>query len=205
MFTTTVYHGSAWEKPLLFDDKFIDNNLIFNNLSTEKNELNVFFVSESEDVCEFFSDIKVEYDNNLFMQMMLEIKMSATKVFEQTFEFDKEIEYKDKSYHYDNNFDRKELYAELKKDGYQAMIVNNDYKTINGMDGNDIAIIDESCVRSERVKLKINDTWTKYMSYQEAKLHYLKWAKEEDEEEIETDSNKNDDFYGNVLNDYMSF
>jgi hypothetical protein len=172
---TIGYHGSVIDRPLIPTEEYFKNNVVFDKISSSMNELNAFFVSGNQDVCEFFSDIKLSDPENQ-IQSILKAEIKFDKIYIQEFKFNQLVEYKGIKYNYKSNIERTSLYAELKKDGYQGFIMKNDYDFDDGVSGDDIAIFDDGCVECTEAKLKIGDSWTNFMPIEEAREYFVKWA-----------------------------
>ena len=171
-----AYHGTVWEKPPIFEEPYISKCSVFKNLKTNMNELNAFYASDQEDICEFFSEEKFGHDHEIFMQAMLKIEIDAERVCRKTFSFGKNILFGNKSFDYGKNEDRIELYSLLREKGYQVFIMESDYTMDDGSKASDIAILDESCFKANSVKLKVKGDWGSYMSYENAKTIYADWT-----------------------------
>lgn len=172
---TIGYHGSVIDRPLIPTEEYFKDNVIFDKVSSSMNDLNAFFVSGNQDVCEFFSDIKLSDPENQ-IQSILIAEVKFDKVYVQEFKFNKLVEYNGIRYNYKSNSERATLYAELRKDGYQGFIMKNDYDFEDGVSGDDIAVFDDSCVECKEAKLKIGDSWTNFMPLEAAREYFVKWA-----------------------------
>lgn len=165
----TAYHGTTWERPYFDERSEIERASVFHNLSSDHNDLHAFYMSDNEKVCEFFSDQKSGFDDDLYMQAMLKIEAKDAITYRANFTYkaQKIVEYKGCSYNYFEEESRIELYQKLKDDGIQIFIMEGDYIT-NDFEGSDIAVLDDSVIQAKEVKLKIKGKWGEYMSYEDA-------------------------------------
>lgn len=182
-----AYHGTVLERPLIPTEEYFEKDSVFEGVSSDLNELNAFFVSQNEKICEFFSDRKVFDDENQ-MQALIKTEINFERVKEAEFKIGGVVEYKGKTYNYQCNNERIKLFNELREDGFQAFIMKNDYDFEDEGPADDIAIFDSSCVVCTEAKLKINGAWTEYMPIDLAKTKFKQWGMgEELENGMETD------------------
>lgn len=182
-----AYHGSVWERPLLPDEQFV-NEAAFFDLDVNKNDLKALFVSNNQSVSDGFSRIKfIDSENQL--QVMIKVEVDTEKTVRKSFELGRSTEYNGELYNYSCDDDRERLYDNLRSDGINCFVMENDYETSKG-GGDDIAILDNSACKSLSVKLKIDGEWTKDMSYDDAKDIMKKWAMGDLEVSSGYDSNR---------------
>lgn len=182
-----AYHGTVLERPLIPTEEFFEKDSVFEGVSSDMNELNAFFVSQNEAVCEFFSDRKV-FDEENQMQAVIKTETTIHRILEADFKIGRTVEYDGVNYNYQCNDERIKLFNQLRKDGFQAFVMRNDYEFEGEGLGDDIAIFDPSCVVCTEARLKINGAWTEYMPIELAKVKFKQWGMGEDlENGMETD------------------
>jgi len=169
-----VFHGSIWEG-LIPEEPYISEAAFF-DLSENKNELKVLFLSENKSVCSLFSDMKF-FDSENQLQIMIggEATLEDKSTVTRRYEVGKKVEYNGDYFDYSCNDERDVLYSKLRENGIKAFVMENDYDTDSGS-GNDIAVLDSSIFESQVVKVKkTNGEWSNELSYENAKTHFVKF------------------------------
>jgi hypothetical protein len=170
-----AHHGTVWDKPLIPSIECIENSMMINEISSEMNELDAFFMSQNKSVCEFFSDLKFIDDENQ-MQAIINIEFCSERTVELSFFSGPSIKYDGGIYDYSDNQSRSELYATLKDKDIQLLIVKDDYNIEDHGAGDDIAVFDTSILRCVSVDLKIDGEWRRGLSLEKARSIFLTWS-----------------------------
>lgn len=150
-----VFHGTAMGLPDDIDD--IQDEIIFDNLSTGYNDDNVLYFSENDDVAKTFSRYAMsKVDDGLQILLKGTLELDDEKVFNEHI-VSGSVDFE--GVEYDFPSDREELYRALSSSGYQAMIIENNYPE-SGFNANDIAIFDESLYETKSVSIMIDNKWS---------------------------------------------
>ena len=187
-FSLEAYHGTTWERPFAFDHSSISNSMVYDNFSSSHSDLDAVYFSDNPDICNFFGAIKVSDPENQ-IQALVKVDLNAARVYEINFKPTGSVVYGDEVFDFPD--DRPRLYEMLREDGYQAVVTKGDY--INeGKSVDDIAILDDDCIRTKSVQLLINGNWTPWLEKQQATRVFEKWSKTYDYDGFDREQSKED-------------
>jgi hypothetical protein len=167
----TYYHGTSWE---------LDKNNIkeieeeaFIELDTSYTSLEAIYISESEEVADWF----VTYSNNNQSDLEIPVvfkfeNININKIYDIDIEKLKDNGSNSKTIRingkiYDVAVEREDYFRELEND-YNGVMIKNNYPDLNN--GHDIAIFNENLINDNisAIKMKINNEWTDYMNPEDA-------------------------------------
>lgn len=160
----TTYHGTFWDKEEEFERP-----------SVSYSDLEAIFVSNGQPVAETFSS----YHGSDPEEGSVFVVMRGTTTLREPFTYDPvsasspwvEVSEDEEEFHIAN--DREELFDALRRGGYDACIVKDNYP-----EGDDIALFDDEAFDVEDYSLSFDGkTWSEWMSFEEA-LEYFEKGKE---------------------------
>ncbi len=189
----TVIHGTVWDKPFFDSPEMIEQAMVFNDLTPEHDtsKYGAVYFADNENVVDFFAKEKIaDEDNQVLAQIKVELTLN--KVFEIDFTPDISVIHDNVLYLWPE--ERNLLYVQLKREGYDAVITQNEYRS-GGLNVSDIAVINPDTITPTLARIKLGDEYTPWMNEQEAKAIMSKWANDELNMSADLDnSNDYDDF-----------
>jgi hypothetical protein len=167
----TAYHGTCWEHPLVPTREEAELAAFeAPDLVHDACGLGALFFSDEPNVASLFADER-RVDEQTHLPVMLVARLTPRAVFQHDLDVsDPRVKVGESSYHVLD--DRPALYEALRRAGYQAFIMRNDY-SFRGLLGSDIAIFDPACVEITGVRVYRHEGWSEPMSIAQAREHFV--------------------------------
>lgn len=178
------YHGTRWERPLMLDDASIEEAMLFEQLSPEYGTLDALYTTDVSSVAEQFSYEKVSDPENE-IQVVIEGRTTLDNALVIDFKYGGVVEFDGQTYnieheHMDcdgNTLTRSDLHQALKKAGHDGFVMRGDYQYL-GEPADDIAVFEADRFNATAVRMKLDNKWTKPLTFAQAKDVFRRWAME---------------------------
>jgi len=169
----TAFHGTCWNQPLLPSEEEYLSSAFAEGISPDHSDVGAVYFSESSAVGDFFADHR-HADPELQLRVMIEARINLGKTLTERLDPTHPVIRFDGDDYYIPD-DRAELHKNLADQGYQGLIVLDDYR-FGESPANDIAVFDTSCIQVIGVRVKENEIWTPTLPISLARTQFQSWC-----------------------------
>lgn len=141
MFISKGFHGTVLERP--FMDELAAESILYDNVKVRHNELQAFYTTNQMSMADVFADRYFVDDENQVIAV-LDYSVMSDNAYIIEGDSSGYIEYKGIEYSMNELLERRELHKELRKDGYEALVLKDHYTTEEGQKCDDVAVLTRS-------------------------------------------------------------